>query len=151
VRGPGGEAPPPAQPVAAVDGPGPAGRRVGRRHPGPGVGAPHLLLRGEREQGQLPGVHAEDRGDPAGRPARAGDQPDGGQEGQRVGLEPAEPGGLEQPEETGLGERLDRLGGYDPGVLGVLGPLAQRRQQVAHAGDHRVLAHRDLRSRRRAR
>ena len=80
---------------------------------------------------ELPGMHAEDRGDPAGRPAGAGDEPDGGQERDRVGLEPAEPGRLQQPEEPGLGQRLDRLGGHHAGVLGLLGPLAQHRQQFA--------------------
>ena len=76
-------------------------------------------------------MHAQDRRDPAGRPAGAGDEPDGGQERDRVGLEPAEPGRLEQPEEPGLGQRLDRLGRHHAGVLGLLGPLPQHRQQFA--------------------
>jgi 3-ketosteroid 9alpha-monooxygenase subunit A len=78
-------------------------------------------------------VHADDRCDPAGRTAGAGDEPDRGQERDRVGLEAAEPGRLEQPEEPGLGQRLDRLGGHHAGVDNPLlcaedGPVYQLRR-----------------------
>ena len=92
-----------------------------------------------REQGELPRVHAEDRRDPAGRPARARDQPHRGEERDRVGLEAAVAGGLEQPEEAGLGQGLDRLGRHDPVVLGLLRPLPEHREQVGDRGDNRRL------------
>ena len=44
---------------------------------------------------------------------------------------------LEQPEEAGFLDRLDRLRGHVPGILGLLCPLPQGRQQVANPGHHR--------------
>ena len=135
----GGEAPPPVQPVAALDRARPPGRRVRGGHPRGRVGAPDVLLRLRREQGELPRMHAEDRRDPAGRPAGARDQPHRGEERDRVGLKPAVAGRLEQPEEAGLRQRLDRLGRHDPVVLGLLGPLPEHREQVGDRGDNRRL------------
>ena len=46
---------------------------------------------------------------------------------------------------TGLLQRLDGLRGNHAGVLGLLGPLAQHGQQLAHPADYRlpdVLSHR---------
>src|SRR6202042_430503 len=68
----GGEAPPAADQVTAVGLDRLAGRRVGGRDPGGLVAAPDLLLSFGREQPQMPGVHAENGGHPAGRSARAG-------------------------------------------------------------------------------
>jgi len=136
------EAPPSAELVPAGHRLSPAGRRVGRGHPGARVGPPDVLLPGQREQRELPGVHADHRGHPAGRPAGAGDQPDHGVEGQRVGFEPAEPFWLEQPEEPGLLKRLDRLGRDHPGVLGLLRPVPQHRKQLPYGGKHRISGHR---------
>ena len=58
--------------VAAVADDAGAHRGVRRRDPDVGVLAPDLLLRALVEQGQVPVVHADDRADPAGGPARAG-------------------------------------------------------------------------------
>ena len=90
----------------------------------------------EDEERELPGVHADHRGDPAGRPARAGDQPDRGEERDRVRLQAARGRRLEQPEETRLFERLDRLGRDDAGVLGLLGALSQGGKQFGDSGDN---------------
>ena len=88
------------------------------------------------EQGELPGVHADHRGDPAGRPARAGDQPDRGEERDRVRLQAARGPGLEQPEEARFFQGFDRLGRDDPGVLGLLGALPQDGEQFGDSGDN---------------
>ena len=48
-------------------------------------------------------------------------------------------GRLQQPEEPGLGECLDRLGRHDPVVLGLLGPPPEHREQVGYRGDNRRL------------
>ena len=101
------------------------------------------LLRLVGEQGDLPGVHADHAGDPAGRAARAHDVADRGVELDRARLEPVEPLGLEQPEETGLLELLDVGLGDDPQPLGLLGPLPDGGQQVTDPVEHR-LRHRTL-------
>ena len=66
-------------------------------------------------------------------PQRRGDVADGGVEVDRVGLEAVEPLRLEQPEEPGLLELLDRGLGHDAKPLGVVGPLPERGQQVTDA------------------
>ena len=93
-----------------------------------------------REQGELPGVHADHRGDPAGRPARAGDQPDRGEERDRVRLQAARGLRLEQAEEARLLQGLDRLGRDDAAVLGLLGPLPQRGEQFGDSRDNGLLS-----------
>jgi hypothetical protein len=133
----GGEAPPAVQPVTSLGQVRLAGGRVAGGHAGGGVGAPDVLLGLRREQRELPGVHANDGGDPPGGTAGAGDHADGGVERDRVRLEAAEPGRLEQPEEARLLQGLDRLGRHHPRVLGLLCPLPERREKLGYAGDRR--------------
>src|SRR6478752_1475547 len=127
----GGEAPPSIERVPVFRFLCPAGGGIGGGHPGGRVGAPDVVLGLLREQGELPGVHADHRGDPAGGPARDVDQPDRGEERDRVRLQAARGLRLEQPEETRLFERLDRLGRDDAGVFGLLGALSQGGEQFA--------------------
>ena len=105
-----------------------------------GVLAPDRLLRLVGEQRDLPRVHADHAGDPAGRAAGAGDVAHRGVEVDRVGLEAVEPLGLQQPEEAGLLELLDRRLGDHAQPLGLVGALAEGGQQVADAVENR-LAH----------
>ena len=98
-----------------------------------GVVAPDRLLCLVGEQRDLPRVHADHAGDPAGRAAGARDVADCGVEVDRVGLETVEPLGLQQPEETGLLELLDRRLGHHAQPLRLVRPLTQGRQQVADA------------------
>jgi hypothetical protein len=79
-------------------------------------------------------MHGDHRCDPPGRPAPAGDEPDGGEERDRVRLEAAEGRRLEQPEEPRLGQRLDRLGRHDPAVFGFSGSLPEHREQLGDPG-----------------
>ena len=72
-------------------------------------------------------------GDPAGRAAGRGDVAHGGVEVEGVRLEPVEPLRLQEPEEPGLLELLDRRLGHHPEPFGVVGPLAERGQQVTDA------------------
>ena len=130
----GREAPPAVEPVAPFGQRRLSGGRVGGGHPGRGVGAPDVVLGLRREQGELPGMHADHRGDPPGRAARAGDEPDGGEERDRIRLQAAEPGRLEQPEEARLGEGLDRLGRHHPAVLGLLCALPEHREEFGDPG-----------------
>ena len=131
----GGEAPPPGQPVPAVDERRLAHRRVRRGDQRVGVRAPHVVLRLLREQREVPGVHPDDGGDPARRAARAADQLDRGVEVDRVGFGAAVAGRLQQLEEAGLLQRLDRLLGDLAGVLRLLRALAQIREQLPHPVD----------------
>jgi hypothetical protein len=83
-------------------------------------------------------VHADHRGDPAGRPAGAGDQPDRGEERDRVRLQAAGGLRLEEAEEARFFQGLDRLGRDDAGVLGLLGALPKDREQFGDSGDNWV-------------
>ncbi len=103
-----------------------------------GVGAPDGLLRVVVEQADLPRVDAEDRGDPAGRATRRGDEGDGGVEVDRVGLEAVEALGLQHAEEAGLLQLLDRRIGHLAQSLGLVSALAQRGKQVSYAVEHRL-------------
>ena len=66
-------------------------------------------------------------------PQADGDVADRGVEVDRVGLEAVEPLRLQQPEEAGLLELLDRGLGDDAQPLGLVGPLPERGQQVTDA------------------
>ena len=86
----------------------------------------------------MPRMHAEDGAGPAGGAAGARYQPHRGVESQRVGLQAAEAGGLEQPEEARLSQGLDGFRGHDPRVLGFLRAVPEHREQVADALDDLV-------------
>ena len=101
--------PRPADQVAAVDHDARTHRRVGRRDPHGRVVAPDLVLRLLVEQGQVPVVHADDRADPAGGTAGAGDAPHRFVEERRIALQAAPLLGLEQLEEADLVEFGDGL------------------------------------------
>src|SRR5207247_9584705 len=79
------ERPAAAQTEAAVGTRHDAGGRQARRHLNARVLAPDVFLRLWRKQGEMPVVNAEDREDPAARPADGGDLHDGAIE--RAGIE----------------------------------------------------------------
>ena len=95
------------------------------RRPGPAGGT-----------GRAAGSARDRRGDPAGRPTSTGDQPDRGEERDRVRLQAARGLWLKQPEEAPFLPGLDRIGRDGPGVLGLLGALPQDGEQFRWlAGD----------------
>ena len=85
-----GEAPATADLVPAVDRRRLTGGRVRGGDPGRLIGTPDLLLRLGREQAHVPGMHAEDGGDPACGAAGTGDQPYCRVEGKRFCLKSPE-------------------------------------------------------------
>lgn len=127
----GGEAPGAADAEAAVDGCDLAGRGVRGADPGRRVGAPHLFLGTRVVERDVPGVDADDGRDPAGGAAGSGDLADGGVEDGRVGGESAVGPGLEEPEEAGLLQVLDRRVGHLAQRLRLGGAFAQRRREGA--------------------
>ncbi len=100
--------------------------------------APDVLLGLLLEVGQVPVVHTEDARRPTGRPAGAGQPAHRLEEQRRVALQAAPLLGLDELEEADLVELGDGRVGNPAQVLGLLGPLAQIREQFIDAGQDRL-------------
>src|SRR5437899_2514955 len=112
-----------------------AGGRKARRDLDARVLAPHVFLSLRREQGEVPVVNAEDREDPAARPADCGDLHDGTVERAGIELEAFIALRLDAAKESGRLEVLERLVGESPQLFGMHGALAERRQQRTDTGE----------------
>src|SRR5439155_21968130 len=118
-----------------------AGGRKARRDLDARVLAPHVFLSLRREQGEVPVVNAEDREDPAARPADRGDLHDGTVERAGIELEALIALRLDAAKESGRLEVLERLVGESPQLFGMHGALAHCRQQRADTGEIVVRCH----------
>ncbi len=83
-------------------------------------------------------MHTDDRTDPAGGAAGAGEPADRLVEDRGIGLQAAPLFGLEQFEETDLVEFVDGFVGHLAPIFGGLGPFPQLRQQIIDAGEDRL-------------
>ena len=124
--------------VAAVDDNSGAHRRVRRRDPHRRVIGPDILLGLLIELGEMPVVHAEDRGGPTGGPAGAGDPAHSLEEQRGIALQAAPLLGLQHLEIAGGVEIGDRRVGKTAQILGLLVALAQPRQQFIDGGQNRL-------------
>ena len=124
--------------VPAVDDDAGTHRRVRGGHPHVGVVTPHLFLRFLVEQGQVPVVHPDDRGDPTGGAAGTAQTTHRLVEGGGRGLISTPLRGLQQLEEADLLQFGDRGVRQTPQVLGLLRALAQDRQQVVNSCENRL-------------
>ncbi|MNF29719.1 hypothetical protein D3C84_104320 [compost metagenome] len=131
----GGEAPAPADAVAALHFRDPGHRHVGRGDQRRGILAPHLLLRLLGEQRQLPRMHRHHAVHPGGGHAALGQRLL--DLGKHLGaeFEAAVTRGLHDAEQLRLLQRGDHLVGHLQLMLGLCGILGEQRHQRTGAGD----------------
>ena len=127
-----------ADQVATVDDDAGTHRRVRGRHAHGRVLAPDVLLGLLIEQCEVPVVHTDDRGDPAGGTACAREAAHGFVEQRRVALQTTPLLGLEQFEEADLVEFGHRLVGQPAQFLGGGRALGDTREEIGDTVENRL-------------